>query len=42
MPTVTWNARDEDGRVIEVQAEIVDAEPIPEVSDPQPDEEPEA
>ena len=25
MPIVTWNVRDEEGRLIEVQAEVVDA-----------------
>lgn len=35
MPTVTWIARDEEGRIIEVQAEIVEVEQVPEVVEPE-------
>lgn len=42
MPTVSWIARDEEGRIIEVQAEIVAAETFPELVDPDPDPEEEA
>lgn len=43
MPIVSWIARDEEGRIIEVQAEIVPAENFPELVEPEPDpeEEPE-
>lgn len=38
MATVTWNARDEEGRIIEVQAEIIEVEELPEVVEPADEE----
>lgn len=37
MPIVTWNARDEKDNLVQVQAEVVLAEDVAQLTDPSPE-----